>query len=134
MTLLCVISKSGASEMHNPLLCRTGSAVMTKCRTIPFNRRNGPKVRSTVIEFDIVFDVIPGTLPFLIGGTTLTKMNANVNYHDSSLGLSIREKFYRVKLDEVNDYLFLPFVPGDETRSHFTQRTVPFERTTEKAE
>lgn len=64
---------------------------------------------SCVASFDIVFDVINGELPFLIGLPSLLSMRATLNFRYKSLGLHIGTNYMRIRLEHCDSHIILPF-------------------------
>lgn len=81
--------------------CRTLCAVRVpfKCENIRTNQ---------TITFNVRFDVIAGSLPFLIGLPSLTAMKASLNFHYGSLSLAINHNLYRLRLIRKSSHLMLP--------------------------
>lgn len=61
-----------------------------------------------VINFDIRFDVIDGTLPFLIGLPSLVSMKASLNFRYSNISIIIDRVIYRLQLVKRSSHLELP--------------------------
>lgn len=88
-----------------------------ECRSNLQNNRDQDQ-RNTIIEFDIIFDVIPRNIPFLIGTPTLRKMGANINYRYNSLGMSLGGQYHRIPLQQDNCHVYLHFKSSNNPRSH----------------
>lgn len=73
----------------------------------PFSCNN--KDGSDKQEFDITFDVIEGSLPFLIGLPSLRNMKGNLNFDRNFLGLRLNDAYIRVELLHFDSHLYLPF-------------------------
>lgn len=64
---------------------------------------------SQISKFDIVFDVIDGELPFLVGLPSLMAMRSCLNFKFQSLGLAIGPKYLWIPLTYHDSHLTLPF-------------------------
>ena len=72
-------------------------------------------------SFQIHFDVIPGTLPFLVGWPSLRAMKANINCEYLNMGIKVDGKYSRIPLKDRKHHAFLPFRSGikSQYRSHY---------------
>lgn len=92
----------------------------TKCAVkIPFQCLDESDNQTS--HFDIMFDVIPGTLPFLIGLPTLLVMRSCLNFKFKSLGLARGGKYSKIPLNDQNSHLILPFRATIRNNNHYTQ-------------
>ncbi len=86
---------------------------------MPFKLRNNSKTpRCDYAEFQIKFDAIEGTLPFVIGLPSLRSMKATLKFNYLSLGLHIRNEYLRVDMEADRNHAYLPFRSNSEQRSH----------------
>ena len=61
--------------------------------------------------FDIMFDVIEGNLPFLVGLPSLLLMEANLNFKHRKISFFVNSKLTRLELLLDDDHIILPFKP-----------------------
>ena len=80
--------------------------------------------KGDTVSYMIHFDVIEGSLPFLIGLPSLRAMRANLNCEFLSLGFKIRGSYQRVKLFMDNNHLYLPFRARQHTYQSY-YKTLP---------
>lgn len=73
---------------------------------VPFMCKDPQK--NETVHFKIKFDVIDGSLPFLIGLPSLLAMKATINFQYHSLSLAIRNSLYRLQLVRQSSHLRLP--------------------------
>ena len=60
-------------------------------------------------SFKIHFDVIPGSLPFLVSWPTLRAMKATLYCEYESLGVKVDGRYHRINLEACDHHIFLPF-------------------------
>lgn len=101
-------NKFGNSEDENKTIAAV--AMPFKC----YSRDN-----SDAINFSVVFDVIDGDLPFLIGTPTLKKMRSNINFEHDFIGFKIGDKYHRVAVDITDQYTLLP-IYSNNVASHYS--------------
>lgn len=75
---------------------------------IPFQSKNANGSKD--IEFDVIFDVIEGDLPFFMGLPSLIAMGANLRLKHMTLSFSPHNKYRRLKLIKHGDHVCFPFV------------------------
>ncbi len=61
------------------------------------------------LNFKIHFDVIDGSLPFLIGFPSLKAMGANLNFASMTLGINVSDGYHKIQLEHNQHHLYLPF-------------------------
>ena len=77
------------------------------------------------LDFDIHFDVVDGSLPFLIGLPTLTAMNATLNFIRASLTMEINSVRYCLKLQRDTSHIYLQMQSTVVYASHARQQGTP---------
>ena len=63
-------------------------------------------------QFEIQFDVIPGSLPFLVNWPTLRAMKATLYCEFESLSVKVDGHYHRIGLRACERHVFLPFRSG----------------------
>jgi len=84
----------------------------------PFSHKS---VKGYITRFQVHFDVIPGSLPFLIGWPSLKAMRANINCEFMNLGIKVNNRYSRIPLKDGGHHVFLPFKSKDDKKpiSHY---------------
>lgn len=67
------------------------------------------------VEFQIVFDVVEGEIPFLIGFPSIKAMKAISNFEYMDIAFRLNGKYCRLDLVEDNHHVHLPFTSVDGT-------------------
>ena len=94
----------------------TDQEILSTCAVLfPFRSegKNGEH-----ITFQVLFDVVPGKLPFLVGCPSLCAMKTNINCEYLNIGTKFDGKYTRIPLKSCDYHASLPFRPENRSQIH----------------